>query len=172
MANQNPNKDGLVQQSAKWCNLPTVAIRVPEAFRDRLLSTARSWDAGESVSDAEVEPQCSGAIGGMVELRPSASLEDCLIALARQYGGARKIAQSALERCDSGDLRALKLWIEVLLDEPEPPAKDTAIVALERCEDREKSEIMEAIASELEAPWMEWVIGQLQQRLEREVENR
>jgi hypothetical protein len=205
MANQNPNKDGLVQQSAKWQHLPTVAIRVPETFRDRLLSTARSWDAGET----EQEPVQMKKVG-MVEFRPTATLDDCLTALDRAFGGiggmgtivkaamgmcskdqqfelrlwlygyrdgAKTTAIGALEQCDDQEIAELfkqfygnDLTIALAELVPQFGARVVVMDALEQCEDRERSKVMEAIASELEAPSLEWVIGQLQKRLDAERE--
>jgi len=44
--NKNGTPQNLQPQAAKW-NRPTVAIRIPEAFRDAVLRYARALDNGE-----------------------------------------------------------------------------------------------------------------------------
>ena len=44
MPNLNPNTAGL--DKPKWHNLPTVAIRIPETFKDEILRFAREIDSG------------------------------------------------------------------------------------------------------------------------------
>jgi hypothetical protein len=44
MANPNPNTKGLMK--ALWHNTPTVAIRVPEKFKEDIMAFARHLDMG------------------------------------------------------------------------------------------------------------------------------
>ncbi len=44
MANPNPNTKGLMK--ALWHNTPTVAIRVPEKFKEEIMAFARHLDRG------------------------------------------------------------------------------------------------------------------------------
>lgn len=47
--NKNGTPQNLQPQAAKW-KRPTVAIRIPEAFRDAVLRYARALDNGEAVN--------------------------------------------------------------------------------------------------------------------------
>lgn len=52
--NKNGTPQNLQPQAAKW-NRPTVAIRIPEAFRDAVLRYARALDNGEAVVNKTVK---------------------------------------------------------------------------------------------------------------------
>lgn len=50
MANPRPPLTNLVPQTSKWAHQPTLAIRVPEIFREEIAEFARKLDNGEATS--------------------------------------------------------------------------------------------------------------------------
>lgn len=49
MPNPSPKTENLRRETPKWKNLPTVAVRIPECFKDQVLNIARALDEGKPV---------------------------------------------------------------------------------------------------------------------------
>ncbi|MEA5497801.1 hypothetical protein VB834_17735 [Limnoraphis robusta Tam1] len=64
MANSNPNTKGL--QKAMWLNVPTVAVRVPERFKEEIMAFARHLDMGYFVWNVD---DCKKIVRENVRLR-------------------------------------------------------------------------------------------------------
>ncbi|WP_445246395.1 DEAD/DEAH box helicase [Microcoleus sp. OTE_8_concoct_300] len=147
MANSNPKRENLRQESPKWQNLPTVAVRIPEKFKDQLLAIARSLDEGQPAGldmplNLETVNQWLKSLDADLLLDLKAKVEIALVE-AKERKCDRRLEQAITylaSRCDgafsqdgqgfNGADTAFGHWLAELIEQQEPILKNHAQSAL------------------------------------------
>lgn len=147
MANPNPKRENLRQESPKWQNLPTVAVRIPEKFKDQLLAIARSLDEGQPVGlTTEINLQTVNQWLKSLDADPLLDLKanvELALVEAKERKCDRRLEQAITylaDRCDgafsqdgqgfNGADTGFGHWLSGLINQQKPILKNHAQSAL------------------------------------------